>query len=137
MNNRLLLVFLLVAQAASTSLSAQDESRTPLGATTRPTVAVLGQPSLGIIAPADIIVNSDVQVYGAGLRNRTFASIDVHGLPASAAVLRAYLYWGWASLAAPIAGQHDCFALRRLVVGSVDTNSTLFTGALVGSGAVT
>ncbi|TAH36563.1 MAG: hypothetical protein EYC70_10830 [Planctomycetota bacterium] len=135
MKSRLLLRLLLVAQAVPASLSAQDESRPLLGAAARPSVATIGPPSLGVIAPADVIANSNVQVYGAGLRNRIFASIDVHGLPANTAVLKAYLYWGWASLVAPIAGQHDCLVLRRLVVGSVDTNATIFPGTLVGAGA--
>lgn len=89
---------------------------------------------LGDIQPSEVFDNTAVVANGVGLRNRKMGVINLVGIPRGATIKRAYLYWGWASLDAPIPGVHDKMLLHRLRPAPPNRPGAIVDGTLVGSG---
>lgn len=57
-----------------------------------------------------------VAANGGSLRNCASTGINLVGIPPGSAIVRAYLYWCWASLPAPVPGLHDTMQMALMPV---------------------
>jgi hypothetical protein len=69
---------------------------------------------------------------GVSMRNCRWGGINLVGVPPGSGIIKAYLYWNWTSLAAPVAGVHDTMFIRRRFPGP--SVAAFVTGTLVGIG---
>ncbi len=139
------------AQAKETAIiRTLDELQAPRGAG-RPDGIQRSQVNGGLILPGfdddgDPLVfeNTRVAANGGSLRNAASTGIDLIGVPPGSTVVRAYLYWAWASLGAPVPGLHDTMVIARVprqgkIVPApgallVSLRPRCVTGTLVGAG---
>lgn len=119
----LLLYLTLVLGILSVTKSA---SSNPAGLGTAPNRSNRLEPNvvLGAINPFRTFQGVAHVANGVSLRNRASGGIELSGLPPSATIVAAYLYWGWTSLSTPTLGKHN----------RINLNGTVFTGTLVGQG---
>lgn len=89
--------------------------------------------NLGNIKPRGTFTTSRYDTGGVSLRNQKYGTITIGSIPPDSAVVKAYLYWMWASLPAPVAGLHNQVIFKRIDPALGPT--VIVTGVAVGSGA--
>jgi len=103
-------------------------------------------PGTGDAGDMLVFPGTRVVANGGSLRHTASTGIELVGMPPGSVVVRAYLYWTWVSLGAPVPGLHDTLRISRVprapVVGVFGAGAGLawnvrvrtVTGVLVGAG---
>ncbi|MBI4714845.1 MAG: hypothetical protein HY760_02720 [Nitrospirae bacterium] len=76
------------------------------------------------IKPALAFKQARYDTGGVALRNQQYGTITIGSIPPDSKVVKAYLYWMWASMAAPVGGLHDQVLFKRI-------SPTLMPGGLL------
>lgn len=128
------LFFAILCLCSIFILSITDIAMAEWGVMTTESEALTAAPqALGDIKPRIIFQRARYATAGVPLRNHQLGTITLSGIPPGSKVLKAYLYWMWASLAAPTPA-HTVVNFKR-VEPLPGGPMVAAPGALVGTGA--
>lgn len=88
------------------------------------------------VKPSLVYQRTRYDTGGVSLRNQQYGAITIGSIPPDAKVVKAYLYWMWASMAAPVGGLHNQVLFKRISPSLFPAGLAMatMTGLPVGSG---